>query len=75
MSTLFAFLHHVAAFTLVSTLAVELVLIRQELTLANARKLPVVDAVLGGSGAYRACPSPTAPVAVHFQPAFRSTSA
>src|SRR5262245_27479669 len=49
MSTLFAFLHHVAAFTLVSALAVELVLIRQELTLANARKRPVVDAVLGGS--------------------------
>src|SRR5690242_4479619 len=49
MSTLFAFFHHVAAFTLVSALAVEFVLIRQELTLANARKLPVVDAVLGGS--------------------------
>ena len=49
MSTLFAFLHHLAAFTLVSTLAVEFVLIRQELTLASARKLPVVDAVLGGS--------------------------
>jgi len=28
MSTLFAFLHHVAAFTLVSALAVEFVLIR-----------------------------------------------
>jgi len=49
MSTLFAFLHHVAAFTLVSALAVEFVLIRQELTLANARKLPIVDAVLGVS--------------------------
>ena len=49
MSTLFAFLHHLAAFTLVSALAVEFVLIRQELTLANARKLPIVDAVLGGS--------------------------
>lgn len=49
MSTLFAFLHHVAAFALVSALAVELVLVRQELTLANARKLPVVDGVLGGS--------------------------
>ena len=49
MSTLFAFLHHVAAFTLVSALAVEFVLVRQELTLANARKLPIVDAVLGGS--------------------------
>src|SRR5215475_1608662 len=49
MSTLFAFLHHVAAFTLVAALAVEFVLIRQELGLANARKLPLVDAVLGGS--------------------------
>src|SRR5262245_6369843 len=49
MSTLFAFLHHLAAFTLVAALAVEFVLIRQELTLASARKLPLVDAVLGGS--------------------------
>ena len=47
MSTLFAFFHHVAAFTLVSALAVEFVLIRQELTLANARRLPIVDAVTG----------------------------
>jgi putative membrane protein len=52
MSTLFAFLHHVAAFTLVSALAVELVLIRQELTLAIARKLPAVDAVLGASAGF-----------------------
>jgi putative membrane protein len=49
MSTLFAFLHHLAAFTLVAALAVEFVLVRPELTLASARKLPVVDAVLGGS--------------------------
>src|SRR5262245_330264 len=49
MSTLFAFLHHLAAFTLVAALAVEFVLTRQELTLASARKLPLVDAVLGGS--------------------------
>ena len=49
MSTLFAFLHHVAAFTLVSALAVEFVLIRQELTLATARRLTVSDAVLGAS--------------------------
>ena len=49
MSTLFAFLHHLAAFVLVAALAVELVLIRQELTLATARKLPVIDAVLGVS--------------------------
>jgi putative membrane protein len=49
MSTFFAFLHHVAAFTLVSALAVEFVLIGQEFTLANARRLPIVDAVLGVS--------------------------
>jgi putative membrane protein len=49
MSALFAFLHHLAAFTLVSALAVEFVLIRQELTLTSARKLPVVDAVLGSA--------------------------
>ena len=47
MSTLFAFLHHVATFTLVSTLAVELALIRGELTLASARRLQVTDLVLG----------------------------
>ena len=47
MSTLFAFFHHVAAFTLVSALAVEFVLINQDLTLAIARRLPIVDAVLG----------------------------
>ena len=49
MSTLFAFLHHLAAFTLVSALAIELVLIRQEFTLANARKLPIIDGILGAS--------------------------
>jgi hypothetical protein len=49
MATFFAFLHHVAAFTLVSALAVEFVLIRQELTLTSARRLPIVDAVLGVS--------------------------
>ena len=49
MATLFAFLHHVAAFTLVAALAVEFVLIRGELTLSAARKLQVADAVLGAS--------------------------
>ncbi|HKA71515.1 MAG TPA: DUF2214 family protein [Xanthobacteraceae bacterium] len=49
MSTFFAFLHHVAAFALVGALAVEFVLIGQELTLASARRLPIVDAVLGVS--------------------------
>jgi putative membrane protein len=47
MSTLFAFLHHVAAFTLVSAIAVEFVLIRQELTVPTARRLLATDAVLG----------------------------
>jgi putative membrane protein len=47
MPTLFAFLHHLAAFTLVAALAVEFALIRQELTLASARRLQVTDMVLG----------------------------
>ena len=47
MSTLFAFLHHLCAFTLVSAVAIEFVLIRQELTLASARRLQVTDMVLG----------------------------
>ncbi len=49
MSTLFAFLHHLAAFTLVSAIAVEFMLIRQELTIATARRLLATDAVLGAS--------------------------
>ena len=48
-STLFAFLHHAAAFTLVSAIAVEFTLTRQELTLATARRLLATDAVLGVS--------------------------
>jgi putative membrane protein len=47
MSTLFAFLHHVCAFTLVSAVAIEFTLVRQELTLAAARRLQVTDMVLG----------------------------
>ena len=47
MSTLFAFLHHLCAFTLVGALAVEFALIRQELTLSSARRLQVTDLVLG----------------------------
>jgi len=49
MSTLFAFLHHLMAFTLVSAIAIEFVLIRQEITRANALRLLVTDAVLGVS--------------------------
>jgi putative membrane protein len=47
MSTLFAFLHHLCAFTLVAAVAIEFTLLRQELTLASARRLQVTDAALG----------------------------
>jgi putative membrane protein len=47
MSTLFAFLHHVAAFTLASAVAVEFALIRGDLTLVTARRLQITDIVLG----------------------------
>jgi putative membrane protein len=46
MSTLFAFLHHLCAFTLVSAVAIEFTVIRQELTLSSARRLQVTDTVL-----------------------------
>jgi putative membrane protein len=47
MSTLFAFLHHLCAFTLAAALAIEFTLIKQELTLFSARRLQVTDLVLG----------------------------
>jgi putative membrane protein len=47
MSTLFAFLHHLCAFTLVACVAIEFTLIRQELTFASARRLQVTDLALG----------------------------
>ena len=47
MSTLFAFLHHVCAFTLVSAVAIEFALIRGELTLSSARRLVVTDMLYG----------------------------
>lgn len=47
MTTLFAFLHHVCAFALVSAVAIEFVLIRSELTLSSARRLQVTDLALG----------------------------
>ena len=49
MSTIFAFLHHVAAFTLAGAIAVEFVLVGQQLTLASARRLVATDAVLGAA--------------------------
>jgi putative membrane protein len=47
MAALFAFVHHLAAFTLVAALAVEFVLIREELTVASARKIVRADFVFG----------------------------
>jgi putative membrane protein len=47
MSTLFAFLHHLCAFTLVAAVAIEFVLIRGELTLSSARRLATTDIALG----------------------------
>lgn len=49
MSALFAFLHHVAAFALVSALAIEFVLIRRELTLSSGRALLQADALYGAA--------------------------
>ncbi|WP_308365857.1 MULTISPECIES: DUF2214 family protein [unclassified Microbulbifer] len=47
MPVLFAFLHHLTAFALVAAIAIELVLLKQKFTLESARKLQVVDRVLG----------------------------
>ncbi len=47
MSTLFAFLHHLCAFTLVSAIAIEFALLRQELSVSSARRLLATDLVLG----------------------------
>ena len=41
-----------AAFTLVSALAVEFILIGQEFSLDTVRRLVITDAVLGGSAAF-----------------------
>src|SRR5438034_6498348 len=49
MTPFFAFLHHLAAFSLVAALAVEFVLIRGELNLGTARRLQRVDMVFGMS--------------------------
>lgn len=47
MAALFAFLHHFAAFTLVCAIAIECVLIRDELTIERARTLLRTDIVAG----------------------------
>ena len=49
MNSLFAFLHHIAAFALVAALVVEFVLIRDELSAKSARKILLADLALGVS--------------------------
>jgi len=49
MTTLFAFLHHLLAFTVVSALAIEFILIGQEFTHPTAKRLAITDAVLGAA--------------------------
>lgn len=49
MTVLFAFLHHVAAFTLVAALAIEFTLLRQEPNASLIRRLTITDAVLGAA--------------------------
>lgn len=51
MSSLFAFLHHAAAFALVAALTLELVLLKGALDLRTARRLLLADFVYGGSAA------------------------
>ena len=52
MSSFFAFVHHLAAFTLFSALVLEFVLIKGELTVRNARTIQRADLVLGVSAGF-----------------------
>ena len=47
MPAIFAFLHHLAAFTIVSAIGIELALFSATPTLAQARKLRIIDAHYG----------------------------
>ena len=47
MPALFAFLHHLAFLTITTVLTIQLVVLGQPLTLQSARKLQVVDRILG----------------------------
>jgi putative membrane protein len=47
IAALMAFLHHLAAFTVVATLAAEVALFKEPLGLAQARRLQVTDLVFG----------------------------
>lgn len=48
-SALMAFLHHLAAFTVVAALAVEIVLFKPPLSLLQARRLVRTDAIFGAA--------------------------
>ncbi len=50
-AALMAFLHHLAAFTVVAALAVEVALFRPPLSLAQARRLQRADLIFGASAA------------------------
>jgi putative membrane protein len=47
MAALFAFLHHISAFTLFAAIVVEFVLLRGTLTVESARKILRADTILG----------------------------
>jgi len=47
LTPLFAFLHHVAAFTLVTAVGIEFILLRGELTVTRARQILAADSALG----------------------------
>lgn len=47
MAALFAFLHHLAAFTLFAALVVELILVREQPTAGSARRLLIADMAFG----------------------------
>jgi putative membrane protein len=49
VGALLAFLHHLAAFTLVATLAIEFALLRAELSVRSARRLQLTDMLFGMS--------------------------
>lgn len=49
MSVTFAFLHHLAFVAVFVTLSIEMILLRQPLTLENARRLQLYDGVYGAA--------------------------
>jgi putative membrane protein len=49
MAAIFAFLHHLAAFTLVAALAVEFVLLEEGPTVGSAQKIRAADLVYGAA--------------------------